>query len=236
MTLSCHGVAGANLPQSESASDGPKTHSPKPGTTDKSSKCIEGPSQPAAFATLRPNRTAMCSYGFEQLVTRILRLSINTSLPDSVENVERAFDIPEMTTSYDSPRIASYSMILSGEDGWRLLLDVREGFYPTNKGPPAFEPGLRPKRLYSVEKAELWVEMTQLGPSPGSAPVQCMAVTPFITSIQSAGWKEADKQSLLPTDGGPISPAFDYGNKRVVINGSEGSCAQAIFLMQGKKR
>jgi hypothetical protein len=236
MTLSWHGVAAANLHQSGSDSDEHNTSSPKAATTDTGAKCIEGPSQPAAFPTLRPHRTAICSYDFDQLVARILLLSINTSQPDSVENVERAFDLPQMTTSYDSPRIASYSMILSGRDGWRLRLDVREGFYPTDKGPTAFEPGLRPKRLYSVEKAKLWVGMIMLEASPGPAPVQCLPVTPLITAIRGAGWQEVDNQSLLPPDGGPISSAFDYGNKRVAIKRSEGPCAEAIFLMQGKRR
>jgi len=142
LTAFCHAVAGA--------------------------KCIEGPSHPAAFATLRPNRTAICTYSFDELVGRILRFSSNTSLVDNVENVEKALEIPQMTTSYDSPRIASYSMTLSGPDGWRLLLDISEGFYPSNQGPPAFEPGVRAKRLFSAEKAKLWVAMTMLGSPPGS--------------------------------------------------------------------
>ena len=88
--------------------------------TDDGARCTEGPPQPADFG-LRPTRTVECPYGFDELVGRITRLSINASLPDSVETVERAFGLPEMTTSNDDPQSASYMMILSGNGGWRFL-------------------------------------------------------------------------------------------------------------------
>jgi hypothetical protein len=134
---------------------------------DEGPRCREGPSQPAAFATLRPNRTAECPYSFNELVARITRLSVNTSLPDTVETVERVFGLPEMTTSFDDPRMASYMMNLSGRDGWKLVLWVREAFYPLDKGPAAFAPGLRPKRLGQE------LTLTGAGPLAGKQTVIC---------------------------------------------------------------
>jgi hypothetical protein len=232
VTLCCQGVADADQDQSRSTSDVPKNSGQDFTTAEKGPRCSEGPSQPAAFATLRPNRTAACPYGFDELVTRITRLSIDTSVPDSLETVERAFDIPEMTTSYDDTRIASYMMILSGKDGWKLLLWVREAFYPADKGPPRFKPGLRPKRLYNVENAELRVDMTMLGSSPGLGTTQCLPVSPFLEAILAAGWQDIGMQYLPPTDGGQSTPIFGHGSKRVNILGNRGSCAQGIVLMQ----
>jgi hypothetical protein len=199
-------------------------------------RCTEGPSQPAAFATLRPNRTVECPYGFDEIVGRITRLSINTSLLDSVETVERAFGLPEMTTSADDPRIASYMMVLSGKGEWRLLVWVRESFYPLDKGPPGFVPGLRPKRLHNVEDADLRVDMDFLESSPGSGNRKCMPVSPFLDAILAAGWKDIESQYGPPTDGAPSTAIFGDGSKRVSILGNRGDCAQNITLMQGPAR
>jgi hypothetical protein len=203
--------------------------------TDDGARCTEGPAQPAAFATMRPNRTAECPYGFDELVQRITRLSL-TSLPDSVETVERAFGLPEMTTSDDDPRGASYMMILSGKGGWKLLVWVRESFYPLDKGPPAFVPGLRPKRLHNVEDADLRVDLDVLGSSPGSAPGQCVPVSPFLDAIVASGWQDIEMQYAPTTDGGPSFPIFGHESKRVTITGTWGYCAQNITLMQGTTR
>lgn len=203
---------------------------------DEGPRCREGPSQPAAFATLRPNRTAECPYSFDELVARITRLSINTSLPDSVETVERVFGLPEMTTSDDDPRMASYMMNLSGRDGWKLLLWVREAFYPLDKGPAAFAPGLRPKRLHNVEDADLRVDMDVLGSSPGVGTGQCVSVSRFLDAMLAAGWQDIEMQYPPPTDGGVTTPILGHGSKRVSILGNRGSCAQNIILMQGTPR
>ena len=144
---------------------------------DESSRCTEEPDQPTVYVSIRPIRTVGCPYVFDELVARITRLSVATSLPDTVETVERGLGLPEMTTSQDELRAASYMMTLSGKDGWKLQLQVRESFYPVDGGPVAFEPGLRPKRLCRVEDADLRVDMHVLGPSPGSGIRPCVPLS-----------------------------------------------------------
>lgn len=205
-------------------------------TADQSPQCSEGPShpQPPEFSSLRPDRTAECPYSFDELVARITRLSINTALPYSVETVEKAFSIPPMTTSNDSARQSSYMMTLSGKGGWRLALWVRESFFPLDKGPAAFEPGLRPKRLRKLEEADLRVDLDLLSPV-GSDAGPCVPVSAFLHAILAAGWQDIQGQYLPPTDGGTPTPIFGQGAKRVSILGNRGSCANNVTLMESAR-
>jgi hypothetical protein len=197
---------------------------------DESSRCTEEPDQPTVYVSIRPIRTVGCPYVFDELVARITRLSVATSLPDTVETVERGLGLPEMTTSQDELRAASYMMTLSGKDGWKLQLQVRESFYPVDGGPVAFEPGLRPKRLCRVEDADLRVDMHVLGPSPGSGIRPCVPLSPFLDAMVAAGWQ---KRYVRWTDGGGMTPLLIHGNKTVNIFGDRGSCTDIISLTQG---
>jgi hypothetical protein len=199
---------------------------------DESSRCTEGPDQPTVYVSIRPIRTVECPYVFDELVARITRLSVATSLPDSVETVERAFGLPEMTTSQNELRAASYMMTLSGKDGWKLQLSVRESFYPVDGGPVAFEPGLRPRRLRRVEDADLRVDMQVLGSSPGSGTRRCVPVSPFLDAMVAGGWQ---KRYVRWTDGGGWTPLLSHGNKTVDIFGDRGSCTDIIGLTQGPR-
>ena len=65
----------------------------------------------------------MCDYGLDEVRRRIGRLFIpskNSKL--RVEEIERLFDLPEMTTAYDDPREAEYIMKVSGLGGWKLTV------------------------------------------------------------------------------------------------------------------
>ena len=96
----------------------------------------------------------MCDYKIDEvrrLISRLFRPSKNSKL--RVEDIEGLFDLPEMTTAYDDPREAEYMMKVFGPDGWKLTVQVREGFFPTNHGLPKFVPGLRPRRLARFKDA-----------------------------------------------------------------------------------
>jgi len=196
--------------------------------------CVEGapePVDPHFASQLRPTRTATCAYDFSELVARITKLSFDKHDPDSVETAERAFAMPEMTTSYDDPRRASYSMILSGKDGWKLSVWVRESFYPLDKGRAGFVPGLRPKRLFKIKDADLRIDLAVVGSL--SAPfVPCIPVSPFFDASLREGWQDIEMKVSPPTDGGLRTPLFQEGSKRVSIDGQRGQCAQHIALMQ----
>jgi hypothetical protein len=126
-------------------------------------------------------------------------------------------------------------MILSGKDGWKLLVWVRESFYPTDKGPARFIPGLRPKRLFKVQDADLRVDLDILG-GGSTPPVRCFPVSPFFDASLKAGWQDIEMKVPPPTDGGFQTPLFQEGSKRVSIDGRREQCAQHIVLMQSTVR
>jgi hypothetical protein len=194
--------------------------------------CLEGTPRPVDphFANeLRPTRTAQCPYDFDELAARITKLSIDRHALDSVETVEKALSIPQMTTSADDTRFSSYSMSLSGQDGWKLLVWVREAFYPTNKGPARFVPGLRPKRLFSVRDAKLIVSLHLTAKVPGDDSLQCLPMIDMIKLIKSSGWEDVTRLGYA-TDGAQPSPAFKYADKSVILTG--GKCVENIDLVE----
>jgi hypothetical protein len=195
--------------------------------------CMEGPSQAMdPRLGVRPTRSAQCPYDFDALVQRITKLSIDKHAVDSVETVEKAFSIPAMTTTSDDTRISNYMMSLSGPDGWKLLVWVREAFYPTNEGADRFVPGLRPKRLFSVRDANLIVSLYLTGRPLTSGSPQCMAATDFINSLKSEGWKDVTSFGHA-TDGARLTPTFEFGDKSVNLFQQPGECAENITLGQG---
>ncbi|GLQ49342.1 hypothetical protein ACFFJT_20490 [Dyella flava] len=198
--------------------------------------CVEGSSLPSdPRLGVRPTRSALCPYDFDELVERITELSTDKRAIDSVETVQRAFGIPEMTTTSDDTRISNYLMSLSGTDGWKLLVWVREAFYPTNKGPDRFVPGLRPKRLFSVRKATLTIDLDFTGRLQAQVSPQCMAVTDLIKSLKGKGWKDVTLLGYA-TDGALLTPAFEFGDKSVDLSQQPGECAENITLRETPSR
>jgi hypothetical protein len=201
------------------------------------SRCTEGaaePMDPRFAKTLRPTRTAQCRYGFEELVRRMTRLSLDKEVPYSVEAVEKTFAIPEMTTTYDDPRLADYSMTLSGEGGWTLYVEVREAFYPLDKGAPGFVPGLRPKRLRRIEDASLRIDLT-IHASPGtSGAARCIPVSSLLEALSDEGWEDVSSRYPAPTDGGVSYPTLGYGEKVISLQAQRGACARNFVLMQDR--
>lgn len=181
---------------------------------------------------LRPVRTAQCPYGFGELSRRIVALSVDNDALDSVETVEKALAIPVMTTSYDHPRIADYLMVLSGTDGWKLVVSVREGFYPLNAGSAHFVPGLRPGRLGRVEDADLDINLDVASGSTASTSVQCVPATVLADALKKAGWLNDTLSFPVAPDGGGRSPHFSYGSKGVSWSTIETVCVQNILLSQ----
>lgn len=198
------------------------------------SLCTEGsPIAPdPRLDALRPTRTAQCPYDFPEVVRRITRLSSDRHANDTVENIERAFGIPKMTTSYDDARIADYSTILSGKDGWRLIVWVREAFYPLNKGPARFRPGLRPTRLYGPTEATLIVDLNVVTPNAPQDGSTCLPVATIKSAMLNSGWRDATFEGPGPTDGGTRSTVLAFKNKHVVIGIGQETCTRYISLTQ----
>lgn len=196
--------------------------------------CIEGPPKPVdpRFAKeLRPTQTAQCPYGLNELLERITKLSVDPNDVDSVETVEKAFGVPAMTMPYDDPRSADYMTILSGKDGWKLIVEVKEAVPPFNQGPARFVPGPHPKRLGSVADAKLSINLTVIGPPPISlGSVQCVPALPLFNALSKAGWKDVTYEFPPETDNGGPTPEFRHGNKSVGFDTNK--CIGGIFLHQ----
>ena len=200
----------------------------------ESSLCTDLPTQPAAPAKSQPDRTVECPYDFDELLVRITRLSINTSLPDSVETIERAFGLPQMTTAFDDPSSASYRMTVTGKavpgkDGWRLILEAQESYKGPDGATKAFVPGPRPKRLQNITDALFEVRLDIRGAATWGAD-ECVPVAPLSDALLAGGW--GTELQPPPMDGALDTLLFGYDHKHVSIQGRRESCTHSITLTQ----
>jgi hypothetical protein len=166
---------------------------------------------------LRPIQTAQCPYGFDEFVSRLTALTTDKQSTDSVETVRVAFGLPDMTTAFDDPRIAAYTLDVSGKNGWKVRIGVDEGFYPLNKGPVRFVPGIHPQRLYKATDAILMISL-RISPfqrEPWLA-IECPSVNDLESALERAGWEKI--RPLPALDGYDTSINFQYKNKAVSIN------------------
>jgi hypothetical protein len=156
----------------------------------------------------------------------------------SVENVEKAFGIPQMTTTHDSERIADYGMKVSGNGGWKAVIWVRESDYLGDIGPARFKPGLRPQRLYRLDdpdsKVNLLVDIRVFGLNPVLGSYECVPVEPLVDAFSNAEWPKLDRPISSPTDGGTPGYFFESGDKRVAFDDRGQKCAQSVTIMQGR--
>ena len=197
--------------------------------------CLEGsslPPPPRLANQLRPTTTARCPYRFDELVERIETFSAQKHSVDSVENVEKALGIPEMTAAEDESRSADYTMLVSGNGGWKLLLHVDESFYPTNSGSDRFVPGPRPRRLYNVRDADLSVNFQFLTQSSKAHDHACISTSVFRDALVKKGWKWV---STYAVDGAKPDEKLQFGDKSVVT-ASRQECSYFIYLEQTPPR
>jgi hypothetical protein len=171
--------------------------------SSSSDGCAPGPPIAVPGGRLRPTPTATCSYTLKDLRSRIMQLMDGDASSLSAESLEKLFSIPPLTTEYDDPRDASYAVQISGADGWSLSLWITESFFPTNKGPDKFVPGLRPKRLDSFQNSTARVELFLKVPRNGSP----CPNEPFLSAANRAGWKNVTTRAYV-TDGGHAFPTF----------------------------
>jgi len=217
----------------------PATTSPSPVSHQdvSPSRCAEGTpwrSETSVGHPARPLRTANCPYGLDEFIERVTNLSIDKNAVDSVETAEKVFGVPTMTTFQDDPRVSNYRTMMIGQNGWMSMLSVSEGFYPSNKGPVRFVPGMHPKRLYDVRDAKLRISLQMSGPSLYHQ--TCIPVTPFFDALTKAGWKEMPQSPKASVSDMLMHPKFQYGDKGISVQGVRGSCTQDIELTQEPKK
>ena len=180
----------------------------------------------------------ICRYSSEDAYRRIGKLLDPETQSLKVEDVSILFGAPLLRTSDEGTRFQHYLTVLGGADGWRLVLSIFEGYYPTNQGQAKFVPGRHPKRLDGFENSARRVQIFFEEASPLKRDAaHCPRPPPFVSIAAAKGWAES-KELIIPTDGGRAPPSLDgpRGRHLVVDIGFGFGCAQQIDFSESAQR
>lgn len=176
--------------------------------------CQPGPPEPSSSSNLRPHSTAICDYDLQEMYGRLESVISAPNAQLSAESVTSVFGLPPMTTGYDDARQASYTTVITGKDGWKMRLWVRESAYPlVDTLPPAFVPGVRPTRLVDIDKLDVRYDITITLPDGANEPGRCMtAADAAVLALASGRKDDTVRSSVEVTDFGPATPTFVGAN------------------------
>jgi len=144
---------------------------------------------------MRPTASAICNYGPAELRARIDRLLAVREGRLGIEEVERIFSVPMVTTPYDRPRSAYYPVSLRsapGRGAWAAGVSVQESYDPDIETRPIrFRGSGRPVRINPRERGEIVFTMSLTGWEgaeivPGQA--LCLPVTDLRDRLVRRGW------------------------------------------------
>ena len=199
----------AMVPAAASLQAEPVRSASKPGAK-RLALCRPGPAEPSTSGKLRGRPTAICPYDLQGLNGRISELLDNPQGRGfNVQKAQYRFGLPTMSSYYDSDRIASYGMGVSGAGGWKMHLSVTEAKYPLNAAPAVFAPGIHPQRLVQVDALSVLYDITLILPENARAAGQCMSVEDAAGTLERAGWKDDTAfANLSVRDGGHANPTY----------------------------
>jgi len=177
-----------------------KPTEPTPPVGNKIAQCE--PKEPAPpVGDLRPTQRWWCSYDTVEARNRIIHFFNFKDPTYKVEDVERTLGIPDMVTTHDDVRQASYMAEISGPGGWWMHVWVRESFFPLNGLPAKFIPGLHPTRLDAFENSDRRIDIGfKIASVPGRTEEDCERIFSFVAAARVAGWTDA-----------PQAPPLDFG-------------------------
>lgn len=186
--------------------------------------------------------SAICNYGTAELHARIDRLLAVREGRLGIEEVERIFSVPIVTTTYDRPRSAHYPVTLRsapGRGAWAAGVSVQESYGPDLESRPIrFRGSGRPVRINPRERGEILVNINLAGQegvelAPGQA--ICLPVTDLRDRLVRRGWMVTSANEL-------VSPHAPVGWRRMTLSRgglrfSTGSydghpCVENFFLWQ----
>lgn len=168
-------------------------------------RCVAGVPSPSNLPPLRPMASAICNYGTAELHARIDRLLAVREGRLGIEEVERIFSVPIVTTTYDRPRSAYYPVHLRsapGRGAWAAGVSVQESYGPDLESRPIrFRGSGRPVRINPRERGEILVNITLAGQegvefAPGQA--ICLPVTDLRDRLVRRGWVVVSTNELAP--------------------------------------
>ncbi|HYJ52820.1 MAG TPA: hypothetical protein VEW04_06580 [Allosphingosinicella sp.] len=164
------------------------------GAADRGrSGCVAGPSEPS-IPPLRPHPVAICSYGPAEFHARIDRLLAVREGRLGIEEVERIFSLPRVTTTYDNPRSTYFGIILHSapeRETWSAQISVQERYGPDLESRPVrFRGSGRPVRINPRERGDIFVNVALMGPTGLLAPDQpfCLPVAALGDAALRHGW------------------------------------------------
>ncbi len=178
--------------------------------------CVELPPKPASFSTLAPRRQVRCKFGRFELATRFSTLLKARSIRLELEQVEQAFDLPRLSTSFPSARAAWYSIEIDGFTSageWKALLQYRESFYPLKESlPPRLSASKRPHALDPADRGSIAFFLDVIDPNYKPVTGPCRTGAWLRDQALEAGWKDETADAPFATDGGPKSAVLKRGN------------------------
>jgi hypothetical protein len=131
-----------------------------------------------------------------------------------IEEVERIFSLPPVTTSYDNPRSAHYGIILHSA-AWSAGIQVDESYGPDLESRPIrFRGSGRPARINPRERGDIRVFVNLAGPqgmalAPGLA--ACVPVTELRDRAVRRGWVVLSRNE-------PVSPHAPPGWRPMTLS------------------
>ncbi|TWB42576.1 hypothetical protein FBZ90_106176 [Nitrospirillum pindoramense] len=182
-----------------------------PGTVSAADTTVaecqhRGPDPEGNYPGLRPTETWWCPYGEAEARAKIVRFFDTKHQSLRIEDVKRDFRVSDAQTSFDDARQANYSILLSGNGGWRMYVWIRESFFPLNSGLAKFVPGRHPKRLDAFENSSRRIDISFKIPAQnGRTEADCERIFSYVSAAKQAGWTSPPILSL-PTDGGRRHP------------------------------
>lgn len=127
-------------------------------------ECVKSDEERSSDTRLRPTAILSCGYDEEQLAQRLLSMFALPEADFGISAVERTLSLTRLTTSYDHPRAAYYTVQLKGRDEqWHAMITFSEDFYPLDASRrPRFRVGTRPKLINPRIRGEMTFRLTLL--------------------------------------------------------------------------
>lgn len=199
----------AMVPAAFGARAEPVRSAPKPDPK-RHVLCRPGRAEPSISGRLRDRPTAICPYDLEALNQRIGELLDNPQGRGfNVQKAQYRFGLPTMSSYYESDRIASYGMGVSGAGGWKMQLSAQEAKYPLSGAPGVCVRRVHPKRLVEVDALSVRYDIALIMPEDALVTGQCMRVEDAARTLERAGWRDDTAfANLSARDGGHANPTY----------------------------
>lgn len=184
---------------------------------DYDNRCTEGEPEETGTAVLRPTQVAYCSYSRSELIERFARIIELDDGRLELEEIEAAFGVPRLQTSFDDSRAAWFTVYLRGRGdngGWKAAIAFQESFYPLyDFRPRRFTGTRRPTLVNKDDRGSIFFNLTLSEPPAEPGSPACIPVSYLVDRAIGAGWQDVTRSAMFSTHGGPKSVMLTKGNR-----------------------